>query len=458
MGNAPAAIEEPDVETLEKVARALAHVPGAAFCVPHEYPGAAPAFRPEPMAVRPPLDGDRLRLYAHVPFCRYHCTFCCFAVRTGTTEDAQARYVGALVKELEWVQPGTPLAQLFVGGGTPTALGPDLLDELLAAIFARTTPFGDGVHTVEASPETLSAAHVEVLRRRGIGRVSMGVQSLDEAVLGSVHRRHSAAQSLAACRLLVDAGRIANVDLIYGLPGQSEESFLADMETVARTGVHSLTLYTLHLNDRTPVSRALRDEERLSLARLMRWRALVKRHAEALGYTQARMHTFKRLDTIAGAHERLEHFTHTSWGYQLGIGMSARSHLGRTVYRNAGKLETYVQRVEEGLSPVDETLPLAEEDRMTQFIGRSLGDGKTLDRSRYRSAFARDLDDDFGEILARLRGAGLIEDDGERLRMTDLGKRVYDLVTLSFYPRRAQDWLRARESERVRPPIDLTLQ
>jgi oxygen-independent coproporphyrinogen-3 oxidase len=409
------------------------------------------------MAERPQLDGDRLRLYAHIPFCRYHCTFCCFAVRTGASDDGMARYVRALKKELEWVKPGTPLVQLFVGGGTPTALPPELLDELLSAIFQRTTRFGDGVHTVEASPETLTPAHVEVLRRNGIGRVSMGVQSLDDHVLDAVHRRHSAEESLNACRLLVGSGLIANVDLIYGLPRQTEESFLADMGRIAATGVHSFTLYSLHLNDRTPVAKSLRDGERLALARLIRWRSVVKQRAEALGYQQTRMHTYKRVDPVAAKHERLAHFTHTGWGYQFGMGMSARTHLGRTVYRNSSKLETYLERVESGRSPVEEALPLADDDRKTQFIGRSLGDGKILRRSLYASTFGCGIDDDFGPTLIRLKEAELVNDDGEQLTMTELGKRVYDLVTLCFYPQRATDWLRSREGQLVRSPIEMTL-
>jgi oxygen-independent coproporphyrinogen-3 oxidase len=450
-------VQEPDLETLDAVARALAGVPGAAFCVPHEYPGAAPAFRSEPLAERPPLDSDCLRLYVHIPFCRYHCTFCCFAVRTGVGDDGMARYVRALKKELEWVRPGTPLAQLFVGGGTPTALPPELLDELLRAIFERTTRFGDGVHTVEASPETITSAHVDVLRKNGIGRVSMGVQSLDDEVLGAVHRRHTAEESLAACRLLVGSGLIANVDLIYGLPRQSEESFLADLETIAATGVHSFTLYSLHLNDRTPVAKALRDGERLALARLIRWRGVVKQRAEALGYHQTRMHTYKRIDPVAARHERLAHFTHSGWGYQFGIGMSARTHLGRTVYRNTSKLETYLARIESGSSPVDEALPLTDEDRKTQFIGRSLGDGKILDRALYARTFGRDIDEDFGATLTALERANLLADDGERLSMTELGKRLYDLVTLCFYPERATEWLRGRQGDLVRSPVELTL-
>ena len=182
------------------------------------YPSAAPAYTQAPQAERPPLEHDQLRLYVHVPFCRYRCTFCYYAVRVGADTEAMARYVRALKTELAWVNPGTPLSQLFMGGGTPTALSPELLDEALDAIFSRTTPYGRTVHTVEASPETISPAHIEVLKRRDVGRVSMGIQSFNDQVLEGVHRRHTRAQALAACELLVSSGLITNVDLIYGLP------------------------------------------------------------------------------------------------------------------------------------------------------------------------------------------------------------------------------------------------
>ena len=170
---------QPDPRTLEAIAEALRSVPRAAYSVPHDYPSSAPAYTAAPMAERERPVSDQLRLYAHVPFCRYHCTFCYFAVRVGASAALMQRYVRAVIKELEWIEPGTPLSQLLVGGGTPTALPPDLLDELLGAIFARTTRYGKHVHTVETSPETISAEHIAVLKRHGVGRVSMGVQSLD---------------------------------------------------------------------------------------------------------------------------------------------------------------------------------------------------------------------------------------------------------------------------------------
>jgi oxygen-independent coproporphyrinogen-3 oxidase len=436
--------------TLDKVAQALASVPRAAYSVPHVYPAAAPAYALAPMAERPHPRSDQLRLYVHVPYCRYHCTFCHFAVRVGGDAGAMARYVRALKEELRWVEPGTPLSQLFMGGGTPTALDPGLLDEVLESIFERMPLHGRHVHTVEASPETISPAHIEVLKRRGIRRVSMGIQSLDAEVLGVVQRRHSPEQALSACELLVGSGLILNVDLIYGLPRQTEESFLRDLRAIAERGVPSLTLYSLRINERTPVTKVLRDEDCFDLARLMRWREFLTRSAEDLGYTQTRWHTFKRLDTSARFHERLPHFDDSGSGYQLGIGMSARSQLGHTVYRNHDNLGVYLQRVERGQSPVEQVVRLTEEDRMTQFVARSIGDGKTLVRAHYERTFGRPFDQDFGEVLTRLTAAGLIEDDGAVLALSELGKLVYDIVILAFYPKHARDWLAASRASLVR--------
>jgi oxygen-independent coproporphyrinogen-3 oxidase len=211
--------------------------------------------------------------------------------------------------------------------------------------------------------------------------------------------------------------------------------------------VPSFTLYSLRVTERTPVRRVLSEEERFDLARLMRWRAVVQRGAEDLGYTQTRWHTFKRLDTHAHRHDRLPCFDDSLSGFQLGVGMSARSHLGHTIYRNRDSIDVYQQRVDSGVSPVEEIFPMSEEDLMTQFVARSLGDGKPLVRADYERVFGRAIDDDFGEVLQRLKWASLVDDDGFLLTLSERGKLLYDLVTLAFYPARARAWLAGKESK-----------
>ena len=246
-----------DERTAAEILTAVGPIPGVAYAASHVYPISAPAFLKTPRAERERPAAKFLRLYVHVPFCNYACSFCFYAIVVRADRARMQRYLGAVERELEWVEPGTPISQLFVGGGTPTALPPDLLDRLLTAVFRRARPFGQGIHTVETSPETLTADHLAVLSAHGIGRVSMGIQSLEDELLAGVHRRHTTAQALAACRTLAASGLLANVDLIYGLPGQTEESFRRGLERVVETGVQSLTLYNLRVNEATPVARVL---------------------------------------------------------------------------------------------------------------------------------------------------------------------------------------------------------
>jgi oxygen-independent coproporphyrinogen-3 oxidase len=423
---------------------ALGATPPVTHAAAHVYPAAAPAYTPSPCEERARPATRELRLYVHVPFCNYKCNFCYYATRVGDTREQQERYVAALERELEWVERGARLSQLFVGGGTPTALPAELLDRTLARVFEVLPPTGQHGHTVEASPESVTAAHVEVLRRRGVHRVSMGVQSLDPAILDGVHRRHDRKQVMDAVGLLVGGGLILNVDLMYGLPGQDEASFRRDLETIAACGAHSVTLYDLRVTERTPLGRSLREDERLDLLHLLRWRLFVSRSTAELGFTQTRWHTFKRLDSIAARHERAACFDAEMQGYQLGIGMSARSHLRTTIYRNHDRMHEYVRRIEAGVSPVEQVFRLGGEDLRTQFVARSLGDGKPLERSAYQHAFGRPIESDYGAVLGRLVAAGLVADHGEHFALSDLGRLVYDRVMLQFYPQHAIDWLWAQ--------------
>lgn len=431
--------------TIDRVAAALGDAPRAAYTAPLVFPWSVRHFRAAARTERPRPSIDQLRLYVHVPFCRYHCTFCFYAVRAGAAVPEMERYVAALTRELAWIAPGTTLSQLFVGGGTPTALPAALLAHLLAAIFARMTVPADHVHTVEASPDSIDEAHLTVLREHGVGRVSMGVESLDGAVLDTVQRRHSAAQALDACRMIVKHGLLLNADLIYGLPGQTEASFRRDLEAVAAAGVSSLCLYALRLNESTPVAGQLDAAERLDLARLMRWRAFVARAAAEVGFTQVRGYAFERHDApVDRGYAPTPRPQATS--DQLGVGSSARSQLGDAVYRNHAGIDAYMQRIERDESPVETVFQLDLDDRKTQLVASTLGNGAALERAAYAQLGGDSLDADYGAVLARLRDADLIDDDGARITLTATGTLVYDRVLLCFYPERARRWLGERSS------------
>lgn len=428
-------------EQIRAIENALQSTPTVAYTAPHDYPHGAPMFVHSPKLERERAMAPQMRLYVHIPFCNYACSFCCYAKKVGESLDSMRRYVAALKKELEWMPQGTPVSQFFVGGGTPTALPAPLLDEVLGAINARMPSVPGKVHTVETSPESVSDSHLEVLRRAGVGRISMGIQSLSDRVLDQVKRGHDQDLALSSIQKITAAGFILNIDLIYGLPGQREEDFHEDFRRVAQAGAHAVTAYSLRLNEYTSVARSLKDVERFDVQRLMRWRDAVRTTAKSFGYTQTRWHTFKRLDSIAARHERLPVSGDDMRGYQLGIGMSARSSLGHTTYRNHRNLTSYVKRIEAGESPVEEHIALGPADLRTQFIARTLGDGKGLDPAHYASSFGTRFEDDFAATLERLEEGGLIERRPERVRLSATGELLYDLVMLSFYPEHAKRWL-----------------
>jgi len=448
MGDAAAIPGLPDEARIKEIFEALGYFNYLTFAPPNIYPMSAPAFQKADHAQRPAYGGGPLGIYVHIPFCNYACSFCFYAKRVGENRETMARYVDALEKELAWIPPGTPLTQLFVGGGTPTALPPDLLDRTLTAVFRHVTR--DPVeHTVECSPESVTDEHIQVLLNHQIGRVSMGIQSTHDQVLEHIRRKHAGELALGTCTRLVRQGFMVNVDLIYGLPGQTEAHFRRDLELVAASGAHSVTAYDLRINERTPIARSLSEDERLAPLRLVRWRAFVRHAAAELGYRQTRWHTFVRDAGDDPDSRRAAGFKDlTGQGNQFSAGLSARSRLHHTVYRNRSDLNSYLDCIESGMSPVDEVFPLDDTARRIRYLALSLGDGECLDRADYLRTFGNSFDEDFSEPLRCTRDAGLVT-DGPTISLTDTGRLVYDKVLLAFYPEQVKQWLKEREQSAV---------
>jgi oxygen-independent coproporphyrinogen-3 oxidase len=306
------------------------------------------------------------------------------------------------------------------------------------------------VHTAECSPESITPEHVRVLQDQRIERVSMGVQCLDDRVLERMHRRHTRQEALTACNLVISSGRMLNVDLIHGLPGQTAESFANDFQTVVSYGVHSVTVYSLRVNEGTPIAGALDEGEALGLENLIKWRGWIQAIATEAGFAQTRWHTFTRPTGMdASDHPAARFENHPSLGDQFGVGMSARSRLGDTVYRNQVDFNTYLQRIEAGESPVEEGFDLTDADRKALFVGQYLGNGRPLPRNEYERSFGRSFEEDFGVVLKQLRDCGLVAESNGSVSLTQAGRLVFDLVNWMFYPQDARTWIAERQSVKL---------
>ncbi len=204
-----------------------------------------------------------LSLYVHFPWCVRKCPYCDFnshEPRAGQSSDVdnalpEAAYIDALVADLEQDLPsvwGRPVHTVFMGGGTPSLFSPEAIDRLLSALRARLPLAPDAEITLEANPGTVEQARFGEYRAAGINRLSIGIQSFDEAILQRLGRIHGRAEALRAAEAAHGAGfDNFNLDLMFGLPGQDAAGAIADLDTAIALAPPHLSYYQLTLEPNT---------------------------------------------------------------------------------------------------------------------------------------------------------------------------------------------------------------
>jgi oxygen-independent coproporphyrinogen-3 oxidase len=201
------------------------------------------------LSVLPPL-----ALYVHIPWCVRKCPYCDFNSHERSGELPQREYLERLTLDLEALLPsvwGRRLTSVFIGGGTPSLFSPETIDALLAAVRARMTLEPGAEITLEANPGTVEAARFRGFRDAGVNRISIGVQSFDDAMLGRLGRIHSAREARRAIDAALASFDNVNLDLMYGLPGQTLAMARADIEEAARSGVPHVSAYQLTIEPNT---------------------------------------------------------------------------------------------------------------------------------------------------------------------------------------------------------------
>jgi len=195
-----------------------------------------------------------LALYVHLPWCVRKCPYCDFNSHEKQGELPFGDYVSALVRDLEAMLPsvwGRRLVSVFIGGGTPSLFPAEQIDALLSAVRAR-MPLEPGAEiTMEANPGTAEAGRFRGYRDAGVNRLSLGVQSFDDAMLSPLGRIHSADEARRAIELALSIFGNVNIDLMYGLPGQTSRQARADIEEGVRCGTPHLSAYQLAIEPNT---------------------------------------------------------------------------------------------------------------------------------------------------------------------------------------------------------------
>jgi oxygen-independent coproporphyrinogen-3 oxidase len=372
--------------------------------------------------------GDGLALYVHWPFCVSKCPYCDFNSHVRASVD-QDQWCQALLADLAHEaaqEPARRLSSIFFGGGTPSLMPPATVAAIIKAAEAH-WGFAPGIEiTLEANPSSVEAARFADLAQAGVNRVSLGLQSLDDKALRFLGRAHGVEEGLAALDTAQAAFGRVSFDLIYALPGQTEEGWEAELRRALSFGTGHLSLYQLTIEPGTRFA-ALAAKGELPEADPDHSASLYEL-TQAL--TEAAGLPAYEISNHARPGEESRHNL-AYWRYQpyLGIGPGAHGRRGGAVTQRHRKPENWLAALaRNGHGIVEETAILpADKGVEALLMGLRLREGVDLGRiAQLSERDAEQLVD--GAAVARLQDQGLILREGQRLRVTPAGMLLLDAI------------------------------
>ena len=367
-----------------------------------------------------------LALYVHLPWCLRKCPYCDFNSHelrgvAALTRAAELQYTQALRADLEAALPmiwGRTVQTVFFGGGTPSLFSAQAIDDLLVMIRSLTRLAADAEITLEANPGTFERNKFRDFRAAGVNRLSIGVQSFNDVSLLALGRVHNASEAMAAIELAATCYDSFNIDLMYGLPGQSLSDLDAELQRLASIGPPHLSYYNLTLEPNTYFAKfppALPDDDCIA-----QMQDLVFERSAALGLAHYEVSAYAR-----AGHRAQHNLNYWQFGDYLGIGAGAHSKLSfhdrilrQAKYRQPAK---YQEAALAGMA-VQEQRQLSNADAAFEFM---------LNALRLREGVAEDLFVErtglpisfLSKPIAQALNKGLLEPQPGRLRASDLGFR-----------------------------------
>jgi oxygen-independent coproporphyrinogen-3 oxidase len=360
--------------------------------------------------------------YVHVPFCRHRCGYCDFTLVAGR-DDLIERYFAAVARELDRVRQPLDLDSLYLGGGTPSHLGPEGLRRLFVILGERLRPAVDAEVTVEANPLDVTPEFIAAAGDCGVTRVSLGGQSLDAATLRSLDRDHGPDDVRRAAESLLAAGCTVSLDLMTAAPGQSLAAVEADLAAATALGVQHVSVYCLAWEKGTAFEsarlRGVMHPAEESIERAM-FEMAIDRLA-ATGYEHYEVSNFARPGFRCRHNEA--YWDCRPWE---AFGPGAARFDGRTRITNHRSTTTWMTRVLAGEDFTGDVDRMTDEQAARERVVVGLRRRDGLDRAVFRAASGFDLDAIAGPLITRWVGAGLATDDSRTVRLTRGGLLVSD--------------------------------
>lgn len=364
----------------------------------------------------------KLGIYVHIPFCRQKCLYCGFYSKAGSTDEEQKDYIEELLEDIcaygQRYGRSYEVDTVFIGGGTPSLPDPDLIGRVCRSLSENFSIDADAEITLETNPGTLTAGRLRDYRNFGINRLSMGVQSLDNRILKTLGRIHTAEEFLENFNLAREAGfDNINLDLMFAVPGHTMEIWENTLERVLELSPEHISFYSLQIEEGTPFYQLFRDGDIEQIPdetdRLMYHRAIAR--LKEAGYVH-----YEISNAAKPGYQCRHNLKYWSMDEYLGIGSSASSYIDGVRFTEPPDPEFHIN---------------TREDDMSEFVFTGLRKTCGIDLKQFEKRFSQNFWQVYGdrkeELAEFFREGKLIEEAG-RLRLSEEGIDISNAVMAVF--------------------------
>jgi oxygen-independent coproporphyrinogen-3 oxidase len=371
-------------------------------------------------------------LYIHIPFCKSKCFYCDFNSFSGK-EDLISLYFDALKAEIGYYSGSLKdycIKTVFIGGGTPSYVEAKYICQLMEACRGAFNIKEDAEISIEANPGTLDAEKLSFYKSKGINRLSLGLQASQDRLLGEMGRIHSRADYSHNFNLARKAGfENINIDIIFGLPGQTLNEWNQTVSDVVKSGSEHVSCYSLRIEEETIFGQRFKNGTLLpaddELDRSMYYFAIEKL------MEHERIH-YEISNFAKPGYECRHNLIYWKAEEYLGIGAGAHSYLQGIRFNNVYGIERYVSAISKGQIPKENQQLIDINEKMAEFMILGLRLVAGINTEEFKERFGLNIFSVFGRKLEKLNKKQLIELDGRKIRLTPVGLDLANQAFMEF--------------------------
>lgn len=372
-----------------------------------------------------------LEIYVHIPFCVKKCDYCDF-LSGPATEERQAAYVKALLQEIEAQEPDKQeqIVSVFVGGGTPSAIQPQWIGQIIDKLKEKFTFSPEAEITMEANPGTLTKEKLSIYKEHGINRISLGLQSTINEELKILGRIHTFEEFQESFRMVREAGfDNINVDLMSAIPKQTYDKWVHNLRTVAELEPEHISAYSLIIEEGTPFYDYFYENE-LELPDEEEEYRMYEDTAEILreyGYEQYEISNYAK-SGFACRHN-IGYWKRTDY---LGFGLGAASLYHGIRYHNTEDMEEYLKDSSEPAALRRDVQELSRQECQEEFMFLGLRMTQGISETEFEKTFGEGMPDKYKKILEKYEQSGFLENNQEWWYFSRKGIHVSNQILAEF--------------------------